>query len=64
MLWYLHLCSGAGVIVTDYIDEARGTMVETTNCGGHFTEVVLNPIVTVLEPSMIKKSKQITQKSK
>src|SRR5687767_5394074 len=27
-LWYLHLCSGAGVIVTAYRDEATGTMEE------------------------------------
>ncbi len=31
MLWYLHLCAEAGVVVT----------------GGHFTEVVLRPMVTL-----------------
>src|SRR5438876_4302383 len=52
MLWYLHLCSEAGVVVVDYIDTATGIMVETPNGGGHFTEVTLNPIVFVAENSM------------
>ena len=28
MLWYLHLCSVNGVVVTAYQDQARGTMKE------------------------------------
>lgn len=28
MLWYLHLCSEAGIIVTDYVDNATGIMEE------------------------------------
>jgi organic hydroperoxide reductase OsmC/OhrA len=53
MLWYLHLCSTAGVIVTGYTDEATGTMEETANGGGRFTEVTLHPVITVKEQSMI-----------
>lgn len=49
MLWYLHLCANAGIVVTGYADDARGTMAETSDSGGHFTEVVLRPIVTVRE---------------
>jgi organic hydroperoxide reductase OsmC/OhrA len=48
MLWYLHLCADAGIVVTEYADDARGTMVEAAGSGGHFTEVVLRPVVTVL----------------
>ncbi|REC46825.1 OsmC family protein [Chryseobacterium pennipullorum] len=59
MLWYLHFCSEAGIIVTDYTDEATGTMTETANGSGHFTEVILHPIVTVTEESMIEKAKQL-----
>jgi len=51
-LWYLHLCSTAGVIVTSYADHAHGTMEQTAVGGGHFTEVVLRPRVTVLDASM------------
>ncbi|MFF3763093.1 OsmC family protein [Streptomyces sp. NPDC001922] len=56
MLWYLHLCAVAGVVVTDYKDEAHGTMAETPDGGGHFTEVVLRPRVTVASPEMIAKA--------
>ena len=47
MLWYLHLCAESGIVVTGYVDEARGTMIETADSGGHFTKAVLRPIVTV-----------------
>ena len=46
MLWFLHLAAEAGVVVTAYEDEASGTMAETADTGGHFTEVVLRPRVT------------------
>ncbi|MEV5327525.1 OsmC family protein [Nonomuraea sp. N2-4H] len=52
MLWYLHKCSTAGVVVTGYVDTAEGTMAETAE-GGHFTEVVLRPVVTVASPEMV-----------
>jgi organic hydroperoxide reductase OsmC/OhrA len=49
MLWYLHLCADAGITVTAYVDRAAGTMAETQEGGGHFTGVVLRPVVTILE---------------
>lgn len=47
MLWYLHLCSEAGIVVTGYTDQAVGQMSETSDGGGRFTEAVLQPTVTV-----------------
>lgn len=47
MLWFLHLCSAAGVIVDGYEDRAIGTMIEETDGGGRFTEVMLHPKVWV-----------------
>lgn len=47
MLTYLHLCAVAGVVVTAYSDEASGTMQETEDGGGCFTDVVLRPRVTI-----------------
>ncbi|MFA5910469.1 MAG: OsmC family protein [Vicinamibacterales bacterium] len=47
MLWYLHLCAEAKVIVTAYDDEAVGTLLEVAATGGHFTEIVLRPTVTL-----------------
>ncbi|HUA81357.1 MAG TPA: OsmC family protein [Dyella sp.] len=46
MLWYLHLAAVAGVVVTAYVDEAVGTLLDQGN-DGRFTEVVLHPRVTV-----------------
>lgn len=63
MLWYLHLCSEAGVIVTNYVDNATGTMVEASDGGGRFSKVVLNPIVTVKESSMCKKANELHKKA-
>lgn len=56
MLWYLHLCSANGVVVTDYSDEATGTMEENKDGSGQFVEVTLNPKVTVQDKSMIDKA--------
>jgi organic hydroperoxide reductase OsmC/OhrA len=63
MLWYLHLCSEAGVIVSDYIDNATGIMLESSNGGGQFLEVTLNPIVTVTEQSMVDKANELHKKA-
>jgi organic hydroperoxide reductase OsmC/OhrA len=63
MLWYLHLCSEAGVIVVEYEDNATGTMTESKNGGGKFTEVTLNPTVIVKETSMCDKAIELHQKA-
>jgi organic hydroperoxide reductase OsmC/OhrA len=63
MLWYLHFCSEAGIIVTDYTDEATGIMTETASGSGHFTEVTLHPAVTVAEASMMEKAEQLHHKA-
>lgn len=52
MLSYLHMAVRAGVVVTAYTDEAVGTMVQE-GLGGRFTEVVLRPVVTVADESMV-----------
>ncbi|HEV7907258.1 MAG TPA: OsmC family protein [Pseudonocardiaceae bacterium] len=51
MLWYLHLASVNGVVVIDYRDHALGTMTEHPDGSGRFTDVVLNPRVTVADPA-------------
>lgn len=63
MLWFLHLCCNAGVVIIDYVDNALGTMVETSNGGGHFTEVVLSPVVTVSDAAMIEKTGELHKKA-
>lgn len=51
MLYYLHLCADAKVVVVNYQDSAKGVMIETANGGGHFTEVVLKPRVCITNES-------------
>lgn len=50
MLWYLVLCARAGVVVTEYSDRPYGTMTETPDGSGAFSEVVLRPQVTIAPP--------------
>ncbi|TDT33013.1 OsmC family protein [Naumannella halotolerans] len=52
LLSYLHACVSAGVVVTGYTDHASATMLQQGN-GGHFTEAILHPEVTVAEASML-----------
>jgi organic hydroperoxide reductase OsmC/OhrA len=56
MLSYLYLCSLEGVIITSYLDNATGIMIENESGGGKFKEVTLNPIVSVTEESMLEKA--------
>lgn len=46
-LWYLHLCSDAGVNVLAYRDAATGQMVENADGSGQFSNVHLHPHVTI-----------------
>ena len=46
-LWYLGLCSQAGIVVTAYEDAAEGSMVEEGDGAGQFTSVTLRPHVTI-----------------
>ena len=47
MLWYLHLCADAGVLVTGYIDRPTGIMVEPNDGAAKFERVILRPLVTL-----------------
>jgi organic hydroperoxide reductase OsmC/OhrA len=49
MLSFLHVAVLHGLVVTAYTDAATGTMVQQGE-GGHFTEAVLHPVVTVAVP--------------
>jgi organic hydroperoxide reductase OsmC/OhrA len=47
MLWYLHLASDAGIIVTSYRDEPVGHGETVRSGAGRFTSAVLRPTITV-----------------
>jgi organic hydroperoxide reductase OsmC/OhrA len=51
MLWALHWCADAGIVVTDYVDDAQGEMVERGDGAGEFTRVVLKPRMTIADPA-------------
>ena len=47
MLWYLHLASDAGIIVTSYKDRPVGFGVIEKGGAGRFTKAVLRPEITI-----------------
>jgi organic hydroperoxide reductase OsmC/OhrA len=47
MLWYLHLCAVAGIVVISYEDHAEGVMILDAAGNGHIAEVTLKPVVGV-----------------
>jgi organic hydroperoxide reductase OsmC/OhrA len=49
MLWVLHLCADAGIVITEYTDHAAGEMVEHTDGSGEFTRVVLRPRMKITD---------------
>ena len=53
MLWALHYCADAGIVVTDYVDEAAGEMVERPDGAGEFTRVVLRPRMTISDAARV-----------
>lgn len=53
MLSYLHLCAVAGISVIEYRDDADGTMDLHKDGSGNFTNVTLNPRVTITDASRI-----------
>ncbi|MBC7864435.1 MAG: OsmC family protein [Bacteroidia bacterium] len=56
MLWYLHLCADAGIVVLDYKDNAIATMIENPGGGGRFTEATLQPLIVIKDKSQIEKA--------
>ncbi len=63
MLWYLHLCSTNGVVVTSYRDEPIGLMITQKNGSGRFDSVTLKPVVEVATKEMIEKAITLHQQA-
>lgn len=63
MLWYLHLCAVAGVVVEEYTDDAEGTMVIEANGGGRFVEVTLRPRCRYAAPVEPERIRQLHEES-
>jgi organic hydroperoxide reductase OsmC/OhrA len=53
MLWYLHLCADAGIVVLAYEDHPEGNMVEASaQERGRFTDVTLCPVITITDGAL------------
>lgn len=59
MMSYLHVCVKAGIVVTDYIDNATGIMVVNKDGSGQFIEATLNPIVTIADESQLTQANEL-----
>ena len=59
LLSYLHLCAVNGIVLTEYEDEAKGTMVEDEVKGGYFTEVTLNITMKITDLSKKEKAAEL-----
>jgi organic hydroperoxide reductase OsmC/OhrA len=53
MLSYLHAAATAGVTVVSYADDAIGTMAQTPDGGGHFTQVTLRPRIEITDAAQL-----------
>ena len=63
MLWYLHLCADAGIVVIAYQDQAKGTLTIDDQGKGRFTEIVLSPQIVVSDATMIHTAIALHQKA-
>lgn len=59
MMSYLHVCVKNGIVVTDYVDNATGIMKVNDDGSGYFTEVTLNPIVTISDETLLDKANEL-----
>jgi len=57
MLVMLHLCADAGIVVSDYSDEAEGEMREHDD-RGEFTRVVLRPRMRITDAARVEETMQ------
>jgi organic hydroperoxide reductase OsmC/OhrA len=53
MLAMLHLCADAGIVVTEYADDASGELRLHRDGAGEFTCATLRPRMTITDPARI-----------
>jgi organic hydroperoxide reductase OsmC/OhrA len=59
MLWYLHLCAAAKLIVQSYVDRPDGTMLESDDGSGRFTRVTLRPAITIADRKRLDEARDL-----
>jgi organic hydroperoxide reductase OsmC/OhrA len=63
MLWVLHLCADAGIVVTAYTDDATGLMVENEDGSGQFSRVLLRPRMTITDGARVEEARALHGKA-
>jgi organic hydroperoxide reductase OsmC/OhrA len=63
MLWVLHLCANAGIVVTAYTDDAAGEMVENEDGSGQFNRVLLRPRMTITDAARVDEARMLHAKA-
>jgi organic hydroperoxide reductase OsmC/OhrA len=63
MLWVLHLCADAGIVITAYRDDAIGEMVEHEDGSGEFTRVVLRPRMVITDAARVAEAEAIHERA-
>src|SRR5688572_30298071 len=63
MLWFLHLCADAGIVVISYRDSATGMMSEHPDGSGEFTRVTLQPYAIITDASRITDTVELHRKA-
>jgi organic hydroperoxide reductase OsmC/OhrA len=53
MLWALHYCADAGIVVVEYVDDAYGELVDQPDGSGEFTSVILRPRMKITDAARI-----------
>jgi len=59
MLWMLHLCADAGIVITEYSDAASGIMALRPDGSGEFSSVTLRPRMKITDPARIEHAKAL-----
>ncbi|MDQ6665145.1 MAG: OsmC family protein [Acidobacteriota bacterium] len=59
MLWILHLCADAGIVITEYSDAASGTMALHPDGSGDFSGVMLRPRMKITDRGRIEEAKAL-----
>ena len=62
MLWFLHLASAAGIVVTAYRDKASGVMKMNPDGSGEFSSVTLSPSVAITKLSQVEQANTLHSK--
>jgi organic hydroperoxide reductase OsmC/OhrA len=63
MLWVLHLCADAGIVITDYRDDSEASVAEHCDGSGEFTRVTLRPRMTITDAARREEAAELHHKA-